>query len=120
VAGIAVILCVELLIYGYNAEIEVCVGIEGVTQWELKDQPKAPETYRKGPICSKRMNLGMYEGNDEQSQTALREACSRATVSNRDALPDCIRRDKKWARQVYKKQIPPWDKRFYRRLLWID
>jgi hypothetical protein len=96
------------------------VGIEGVTQWELKDQPKAPETYRKGPICSKRMNLGMYEGNDEQSQTALREACSRATVSNRDALPDCIRRDKKWARQVYKKQIPPWDKRFYRRLLWID
>lgn len=120
VVGIASILAVELYVYGHNGQIEVCVGIEGVTDFAERNQPRNAANFRSAPQCSRRLNLGMYEGTQELSQAALQEACARATVQNRDAMPDCLRRDKKWTRQVYKEQVPPWDPRLYRKLLWID
>jgi hypothetical protein len=119
-AGILVVLSIEVFIYGHNGKIEVCVGKEGLTDWSLKDHARTPENFRRAPTCAHRMNLGMYEGTEEQSQAALRDACARATVTNRLAMPDCLRRDKQWERKVEKTQIAPWDERLYRRMLWLD
>lgn len=120
VAGILFILGLELFIFGHDGKIEVCVGVEGVTEWALKDQARTPETFRKAPVCAERLNLGMYAGSQEAAEAALNEACKRATMLQRDALQDCIRRENKWTRQVNKQQVPPWDERLYRRLLWLD
>jgi hypothetical protein len=41
-------------------------------------------------------------------------------MTNRDELPNCMTREKKWTRRVTKTQVAPWDSRLYRRLLWLD
>ncbi len=120
VVGIALILSLELFIYGHNGHVRVCVGVDGVTDWALKYQPKTPDNYRKAPMCAERLNLGMYSGTQEAAEGALDEACRRATMMNRKALPDCLRREKKWTRQVDKDQVFPWDERLYKRLFWME
>ncbi len=120
VAGVAIILSVELFIYGHDGRIEVCVGVEGHTDWALKGKPRTPDNFRRAPMCAERMNLGMYSNSQDAAEAALDEACRRATRMNQKALPDCLRRDKKWTRQVTKEQVPPWDERLYKRLLWME
>lgn len=120
VAGIVLILGIELYVFGHNGEIEVCVGVEGVTDWAQKDQPRTAENFRKAPVCAQRVNLGMYPGTQEAAEAALNDACKRATMMQTGALQHCIRREKQWTRRVEKQQVPPWDPRLYRRLLWLD
>lgn len=120
VVGIIAVLCVELYIYGHNGKIEVCVGVEGVTDWSLIGKPKTPDNFAKSPKCAQRMNLGMYGDSEEAARAALDEACARATTTNHVARTDCVRRDKKWTRKVFKEHIPPWDERLYKRLLWLE
>lgn len=121
VAGILVVLGVELFIYGHNGRIEVCVGLEGATDFSLIGKPRSPENFRSYPLCVERMNLGMWSSSEEQAQSALEAACSRATArGNPEAKQQCLRKENKWQRQVIKESIPPWDPRLYRRLLFLD
>jgi hypothetical protein len=120
VVGVAIILAVELFIYGHNGRIEVCVGVEGFTDWALKGKPRTPDNFRRAPMCAERMNLGMYSSSQDAAEAALDDACRRATRLNQNSLPACHRRDKKWTRQVTKDQVPPWDERLYKRLLWME
>jgi hypothetical protein len=121
VGGILLILCVELFIYGHNGRIEVCVGLEGVTDFSLIGQPRSPENFRAYPQCVERMNLGMWSSSEEAAQSALDAACTRVTTrASGDAKQQCMRKDNKWQRQVIKENIPPWDPRLYRRLLFLD
>jgi hypothetical protein len=120
VLGIVIALSVELYIYGRNGFVQVCVGVEGVTDYAQRNMPRSAVNAKTAPHCASRLNLGMYSDTDERAREALNEACSRATILNRKELTPCLRRENKWTRQVYKEQVPPWDKRLYRRLLWLD
>jgi hypothetical protein len=120
VLGIVAALSIELYVYGHNGFVQVCVGVEGVTDFSQRGTLRSAANAKTAPFCASRLNLGMYSDTDERAQEALNEACSRATILNRKELTPCLRRENKWARQVYKEQVPPWDKRLYRRLLWLD
>ncbi|HEX2735658.1 MAG TPA: hypothetical protein VHM70_28860 [Polyangiaceae bacterium] len=118
--GILLLLSIELLVYGHNGQIEVCVGIDGVTDFSLKHQARTKETARKMPQCASRLNLGMYDKTEEQALEALTDACGRATMVNKGEIDNCLHRNNKWTRDVTKTQIAPWDRRLYRRILWLE
>lgn len=120
VVGMAALLALELFIYGHNGRIQVCVGLEGITKYELLSQPRAEHPIVQYPICSERVNLGMFSRSDEAAEHALMEACTRAAGLLRQDRLECIRREQRWNRKVVKEQILPWDPRMYRRLLWLD
>jgi hypothetical protein len=62
----------------------------------------------------------MYSDSEEAARAALDEACARATTTNHVARTHCVRRENKWTRKVFKENIPPWDERLYKRLLWLE
>lgn len=117
---VAVIFAVELFIYGHAGIIRVCVGLEGQTDFSLLERrdPQAPP--REHPYCAERRNIGMYPRAEEAAREALDEACQRAAALTRGDQHACIRREQGWVRQVHKQNLPPWDERVYRRLLWLD
>jgi hypothetical protein len=117
---ILALLGIELIVYGHAGRIEVCVGLEGPTDFSLKGQARTKENFRSVPQCAERMNVGMYDHAEDQMRSALQDACGRATMVNKKEFANCVNRSSKWTRQVSKDQIFPWDKRFYRRLFWLD
>lgn len=121
VLGIFVILSVELYIYGYNGDIRVCVGVESLTDYGLRDEPRTQANAKHHPFCAERLNLGMWSSSAEQAQAALEDACSAAArVVGQERRQHCLRRDEPWTRFVEKHHVMPWDSRLYRRLLWLD
>ncbi len=121
VAAILLILGVELFIYGHNGRVEVCVGLEGVTDFSLVGQKRSPENFRKYPKCLERMNLGMWTSSEEVAREALNTICSRLTAKlEPEFKQQCIRKEGRFDRVVVKENIPPWDPRLYRQLLFLD
>ena len=119
--GIGVLLLVELIIYGHDGHIQVCVGQKGITDFAMAGKPPTPKNIRKRPFCSERSNLGMWGKSAEQSEAALKHACGQAArYFGPKGRVACLRNDGKWTRQVTKEQIMPWDSRLYKRLLWLD
>lgn len=119
--GILVLLGIEIYVYGHNGDIEVCVGIDKLTDYTIRAETRTKANATKHPFCAKRVNLGMWSKGDELADAALKEACGAASrVVGAEHRQKCIRRDDPWTRFVEKKQIPPWDPRLYRRLLWLD
>lgn len=119
--GILAVLGVEIYIYGHDGDIEVCVGIEKLTDYSTRAEPRTKANASKHPFCAKRVNLGMWSDGEKQAEAALKEACAAASrVVGAEHRQKCLRRDDPWSRFVEKKQIPPWDPRLYRRLLWLD
>jgi IS1 family transposase len=117
---VLVLLAAELVVYGHSGRIEVCVGLDGATDFSLKNQARTKENFRSVPQCADRLNVGMYDHAEDQARSALQDACGRATMVNKKEFTNCVNRSNKWTRQVTKDQIYPWDKRFYRRLFWLD
>ena len=120
VVGIASILALELYVYGHNGWIRVCVGQEGVTDFAALDAPRTQRRAAGFPVCMERLNLGMYSNGDEVARDALEQVCARGATLMGGDQRDCIRKEKGWIRRVDKQHVPPWDKRLYRRLLFLD
>jgi hypothetical protein len=119
--GIAIILCAELFIYGHNGRIQVCVGVDTLTDYALRAEPRTKENAKKHPFCAERLNLGMWSSKDELSQAALNDACTAAArVVGQEHRQKCLRKDEPWTRFVEQEHVMPWDARLYRRLLWLD
>jgi hypothetical protein len=119
--GILCLLGIELYVYGHDGDIEVCVGIDKLTDYAIRAEPRTKANATKHPFCAKRVNLGMWSKSDELADAALKEACGAASrVVGAEHRQKCIRRDDPWTRFVEKQQIPPWDPRLYRRILWLD
>ena len=120
VVGIVTILAAELYVYGHDGWIRVCIGKEGKTDFTLLDKPRQPGSSGPFPICAERLNLGMYSNGDDIAREALEHACFRGATLMGGDQRDCIRKDEGWTRRVDKQHIPPWDRRLYRRLLFLD
>jgi hypothetical protein len=119
-AVIAVLFCVELYVYGRNGWVQVCVGIEGITDYTLLTTPRADARPGQFPFCAERLNIGMYSTADKSAEEALNSVCGRASALMKTEKLECVRRENGWTRHVVRKQVPPWDPRVYRRLLWLD
>jgi len=109
-----------LYIYGHDGWIRVCIGKEGTTDFALLDKQRTQGAARGFPICVERLNLGMYSNGDDIAREALEQVCARGATLMGGDQRECIRKEKGWSRRVDKKQILPWDRRFYRRLLFLD
>lgn len=120
VVGIVTILAAELYVYGHDGWIRVCIGKEGKTDFSLLDKPRQPGSSGPFPICVERLNLGMYSNGDDIAREALEHACARGATLMGGDQRECIRKDEGWTRRVDKQHIPPWDRRLYRRLLFLD
>jgi hypothetical protein len=120
-AGILLLLGIELYIYGHDGYVQVCVGIQEITKFELRHEVKTKANAKHHPFCAERMNLGMWSSSEEHGKAALEEAChSAARVVGMERKQHCLRNDDPWKRFVDTQQVMPWDPRFYRRLLWLD
>lgn len=119
-ALILTLLSAELYAYGHNGEVRVCVGRKGLTDFTQLDKPRNGNVAAGYPFCVESLNLGMYSRSDDVARDALDVACARASALLRGEKSECIRRDKDWIRRVDKKNVPPWDRRFYRRLFFIE
>jgi hypothetical protein len=121
IVAVCAIFCIELFFYGRRGDIELCVGKEGVHDFALRGQERTDDNRWKFPYCEHRVNLGLVSHFEELGQEALDQACRRATLMRfKDEQKACVRMEKNWKRQVYTEQIWPTDRRFYRRLFWLD
>lgn len=118
--GIACVLGAELYVYGHDGWVRVCVGLQGVTDLNLMDRPKASERMHGFPICAEQSNLGMYSRSDDAARDALEVACARGASLLHGDKQACLRKENRWIRRVDKASIPPWDERLYKRLLFLD
>jgi hypothetical protein len=118
---IVLALGIELFIYGHDGRIQVCVGIDKLTDYAIRNEPRTKENAVKHPFCAERLNLGMWSSSEKHSKAALTEACSAAArVVGAEHRQKCLRRDEPWTRFVETEHIMPWDSRLYRRLFWLD
>jgi hypothetical protein len=119
-AILGVIMLVELFVYGRRAEIEVCVGKEGVHDFELRDQARDDANRWKFPRCETRMNLGLRSRYDERVQEAVAVACRGATLfRNRGESKPCLEQADGWQHRIDARYVWPWDPRFYEHLFWF-
>lgn len=119
--GVVALLCVELYFYGRNGMIQVCVAKEGVHDFALVGQMRTDENRWKFPYCEERVNLGLRSDFDELARGAVKNACRRATLLHFQKETDaCVALEKHWRRKVITRQVMPWERSFYRRLLWLD
>lgn len=120
-AGILVVLGIELYIYGHDGYIQVCVGIDQITKFEIRHEVKTKANAKYHPFCAERLNLGMWGSSDEHAKAALEQAChAAARVVGMERKQNCLRNDEPWKRFVVTEQVMPWDPRLYRRLLWLE
>jgi hypothetical protein len=118
--AITTLFCIEMYIYGRNGHIRICVGMEGVTDYTLLDTPRTDAKVSQFPFCAERLNIGMYGASEKVAEEGLNALCGRASTLLRADKTDCIRKENGWTRKVKRENLPPWDKRVYRRLLWLD
>lgn len=121
VLGIVLVLGVELFIYGHNGFIRVCVGVDTLTDYSLKTEPRSRENAKNHPFCAQRLNLGMWTSSDDLAKESLQEACTMAArVVGQEHKEKCLRKDQPWTREVEMEHVMPWDPRLYRKLLFLD
>jgi hypothetical protein len=118
--GLGLVLAVELAVYGSRAEIEVCVGKDGVHDFALHGELREDANRWRFPRCETRMNLGLRSRYDESVEDAASVACRGATLfRNRGEAKDCTEATSGWRREVDARQVWPWDARLHRHLLWF-
>jgi hypothetical protein len=118
--ALLVVAAVEFWIYGFRAEIEVCVGKEGVTDFALDGQERTDENRWSFPRCETRLNLGLRSRFDENVAEATKASCRGATIfKHQGEGPACVEATEGWQHRVETRFIPPWDQRYYEHLLWF-
>ncbi|MEM1032158.1 MAG: hypothetical protein AAGN82_17545 [Myxococcota bacterium] len=110
----------ELFLFGRRGELRVCVARDGEHDFALVDQPRNDENTQRYPTCEKRTNLGIVSHYDEARDHAAATACQRATVLRpKDEVYLCALRQAGWAHREESAFVPPWDERYYKRMLWF-
>jgi hypothetical protein len=111
---------VELFVYGYRGEIEVCVGRQGVTDFALAGEPRTDENRSRYPECHRAGNVGLRGDYEDIVQEAAIHACRRATLfQGQDVLLACAAGLEPFEHRVESRFVPPWDPAYYRRLFWF-
>lgn len=117
---LAVALVVEFWVFGHRGEIRVCVGKEGVHDFELIGQPRTDENRWSVPRCEQRLNLGLLSEYDAQVTEATEAACRGATLfKHRGEASACAEATQGWRHDVTASFVAPWDARSRERLLWF-
>lgn len=111
---------VEFWVYGHNGYIDVCVGKEGETDFNLVGQPRTDANRWKFPRCETRTNLGLRSNYDERVEEATKVACRGATLFRfQGEAKSCEAQEESWKRQVSARFCPPWDPNYYEHLFWF-
>lgn len=119
-ALVLLIALVELYVFGSRGAVELCVAKEGEHDFALLGQERTPDNTRRFPTCETRLNIGLVSHHDEVREEAMYLACRRATVfRGQEALLRCVEREEGWTHRLASTFVPPWDRRYYRRLLWF-
>jgi hypothetical protein len=117
---VVVALVVEFGIYGSNGHIEVCVGKEGVHDFDLVGQERNDENRWRFPRCETRMNLGLRSAYEERVEEAVRVACRGATmIQHRGESRSCVEAEAGWIQRISARPCPPWHKHFWTHLFWF-
>lgn len=118
---LAVVLVVELFVYGRRGELEVCVAKDRIHDFALLGQERTDANRWRFPTCETRTNLSMMSHYEEAVSEAKKGACRRATqLSLRGQAPQCIKSADGWQFRVNARQVWPWEKPFYRTMLHLD
>lgn len=118
--GLVVVGSIELFIYGYRGDLEVCVGRAGVTDFALQGQPRTEESRGKHPECHRARNIGLRSGYDDAVQESAILACKRATLfQGQDVLLQCAAGLAPFEHRVEARFVWPWEPDYYRRLFWF-
>jgi hypothetical protein len=117
---VLVALVVEFGIYGSNGHIDVCVGKEGVHDFDLVGQDRDDENRWKFPRCESRMNLGLRSEYEEKVDDAVRMACRGATmIQQRGESRSCVEAEDGWIQRIQTQPCPPWHRHFWTHLFWF-
>ncbi|MCA9620486.1 MAG: hypothetical protein KC731_15800, partial [Myxococcales bacterium] len=119
-ALILVLGLVELVLFGWRGEVEVCVAKDGVHDFALLGTPRTEENTRRFPTCETRLNLGMRSHYDEVKEDAVIHACRRANILfGKQAILMCAIEQEGWKQRVTTRYLPPWNPDFRKRLFWF-
>ena len=115
------VMVVEFYAYGRNGVIEVCVGKEGQTDFNLRPgDERTDDTRWKFPRCETRYDLGLRSNADEAIDDALDKACRGATLfQHRGEMEACQGEADGWKHEIDKRFCPPWDPHYYEHLFWF-
>jgi hypothetical protein len=117
---VVVALLIEFGVYGSNGHIEVCVGKEGVHDFDLVGQDRTDENRWQFPRCESRMNLGLRSTYEEKVDDAVRVACRGATmIQHRGESRSCSEAESGWVQRIQTHPCPPWHRHFWSHLLWF-
>ena len=118
--GLLAVAAVEFWVYGQRADIEVCVGKQGETDFALRGHERTDDNRWQFPRCESRLNLGLRSRYDEEVTAAVTAACRGATIfKHRGEGPQCIAGENGWVHRVEAGFIPPWDGRYFEHLFWF-
>lgn len=117
---LGVVLVIEFVLFGYRGEIQVCVGKEGVHDFDNLGQPRTDENRWAFPRCEKRLNLGLLSDYDVAVEGATEAACRGATtVQLRDENKTCVAGERGWEHRIETTFVPPWDSRYLQEMFWF-
>ena len=118
---IAAAFIVELLLFGSRGDLTVCVAKKGAHDFDLIGQEKTDKNRWRFPYCESRLNIGFVSRYDEQVAEGRNAACRRATMLQyKQERNDCAAGRQHWEMRVEAKQVAPWERRFYRRLIGLE
>jgi len=111
----------ELLLFGSRGDLTVCVAKKGAHDFDLVGQEKTDKNRWRFPYCESALNIGFVSRYDEQVAEARNSACRRATMLQyKQERSDCAAGRQHWEMRVDAKQVAPWERRFYRRLIGLE
>jgi hypothetical protein len=113
-------LVIEFWLYGRRGHIDVCVGMNGETDFALIGAERTDENRWKFPRCEQRLNLGLESHYDEAVDEALRVGCRGATIFHHQGQGKaCMAADKGWIHRIEVSHCPPWHGHFWEHLFWF-
>lgn len=117
---VPVFIVAEFWLFGHRGEIHVCVGKTGVHDFSLVGEPRNDTNRWKFPRCEERLNIGLRSELEAQVADATQAACRGATTfHHRGEASACAEGTQGWEHSVTTSFVPPWDARYYERLLWF-
>lgn len=118
---LAGILLIEIVIYGWRGDIQVCVAKEGVHDFKLIGAETTEQNRWQIPRCEERTNLSMFSHYEEQVTNAKQVACGKAaSFKLRGEKDACVRSSDGWKWRAETSNVMPWDLRIYKTMFHLD
>jgi hypothetical protein len=118
--ALPVLMVIEFYAYGRNGRIDVCVGMEGETDFALVGTERTDDNRWRFPRCETRHDLGLRSSKDEKIEEALRVACRGATIfRHQGQTKACVAGRDGWQHRIESHFVPPWDPAYYEHLFWF-